>query len=607
MRSQLHPATVLQKTAVALLVVFFLFCFSGYGQPRTTNNPFTDSLKRNLSGANTDREKSYWLLELADYYSGINNELSEQYAQQAMQIAELSRDRQLIAATYLKNGARNANLGGLNNYLDRALNNYQEAQKIAQANGLDNELGYSYAGQARMARAAGDYDKALNYNNLAISIASTVNNDSLKIVTWHSMGNTYLAKNEKLLAFRNYLDALNIAELSKREELLTLCYSRLSEFYADIEDYDKAIDYRIKTQRLDEATHNRYKVLEDYNATGALFTAKKQYDLALKMFENAISLADSLQFNDFKINCYLSIANMYFAGDQLAKGLQYLNSHQQLLDFFNSSHLNFFLDQGYAGIYAEMGKYDSAAYFYKKAEPEIVQHTNRFLQCNFYLQIGRYYRKIKNYPQSIAYYLKANQLGETIKDLNMLEKSSKNLDSVYTEAGDYKNAYHYNSLYNLYKDSIKTLAKETDLLKLEVDNDNKRRERLAKEEEENMLHRHNVQYMGITAGIASLFIVMVMMGFFVVSPRTIRALGFFSFIFLFEFVILLADKQIHEWTHGEPWKILFIKIALAAILLPLHHWLEHKVIHYLTTRKKIAPNSFFAAGRLLKKETAPVQ
>ncbi|HEY4208142.1 MAG TPA: hypothetical protein VGM31_15060, partial [Puia sp.] len=113
----------------------------------------------------------------------------------------------------------------------------------------------------------------------------------------------------------------------------------------------------------------------------------------------------------------------------------------------------------------------------------------------------------------------------------------------------------------------------------------KRRERLAREEEERTVRRHNIQYLGFTVGIVALFVVLVMLGFFMVSPRTIRALGFFSFIFLFEFIILLTDKQIHEWTHEEPWKVLLIKISLAAVLLPLHHWLEHKVIHYLSTRR----------------------
>jgi ABC-type nitrate/sulfonate/bicarbonate transport system substrate-binding protein len=77
-----------------------------------------------------------------------------------------------------------------------------------------------------------------------------------------------------------------------------------------------------------------------------------------------------------------------------------------------------------------------------------------------------------------------------------------------------------------------------------------------------------------------------MMGWLAVPPSVIRTLGFLSFIFLFEFIILLADKQIQGWTNEEPWKILLIKIALAAVLVPLHHWLEHKVIVYLSDRKR---------------------
>jgi hypothetical protein len=80
-----------------------------------------------------------------------------------------------------------------------------------------------------------------------------------------------------------------------------------------------------------------------------------------------------------------------------------------------------------------------------------------------------------------------------------------------------------------------------------------------------------------------------MMGWLAVPASVIRGLGFLSFIFLFEFIILLTDRQISELTHDEPWKVLLIKIALAAILLPLHHWSEHKVIHFLSNRKRLKP------------------
>jgi len=65
---------------------------------------------------------------------------------------------------------------------------------------------------------------------------------------------------------------------------------------------------------------------------------------------------------------------------------------------------------------------------------------------------------------------------------------------------------------------------------------------------------------------------------------------------LFEFIILLADNRIHEWTHGEPWKVMSFKIILVAMLFPLHHWLEHKVIHYLLTRDMLPKKSFKLAS-----------
>ena len=151
----------------------------------------------------------------------------------------------------------------------------------------------------------------------------------------------------------------------------------------------------------------------------------------------------------------------------------------------------------------------------------------------------------------------------------------------------------------LYSDSLRNLAKETDLLKLEVDNDSRRREREVREEELSREHRHNVQYMGFTVGLVGLFIALVMMGWLAVPPSVIRALGFLSFIFLFEFIILLADKQIQGWTHEEPWKVLLIKIGLAAILVPLHHWLEHKVIVYLSSRKRFGRGAGGLAWRRL--------
>jgi len=547
-----------------------------------------DSLKKGVIAAHTDGDKVHVLMEICNYYSVQGNKLSKTYSDQAIEIAELSRDRRLIARTWVQAG--NALLNwALEENLSAAMDCFQHAEKVARENDLDEELGFAYNGMARAARLKGDYTQALNYNNLALSIASASRDDSLKVASYNSIGNTYQYRNEKLLAFRNFLDALNIAELTGKDELITLANTAVGGFYASIEENDKAIDYYMKNMAIHKRTGNRYALLDDYENVGKMFSVKKQPDLALSMFEKCIALADSLQYKGYKFYPYIDIANMYFGTGEMQKGMDYLNSHADVLNFFQSSGMNFFLDEGYGFIYSQLHKFDSAAYYFRKAEPEMEKKASPRRRNNFYCELGDLYKLKADYPMAIQYYLKARTIGQEIKDIEVLENAAKNLDTLYGKAGDFKTAYTYNMEYNQYKDSIRNLAKDADLLKLEVDNDNRRRERLAKEEEERTLRRHNIQYMGFTIGLAVLFVVLVMLGFFMVSPRTIRALGFFSFIFLFEFIILLTDKQIHEWTHGEPWKVLLIKIFLAAMLLPLHHWLEHKVIHYLNTRRKIKP------------------
>jgi tetratricopeptide (TPR) repeat protein len=590
------------KFSAPIVLILMLAC----GGASAQKGHLFDSLKKNLSLAQTDEDKVYLLGELVDQYSGLDNELSRQYAEQAIQVAELSRDRKLIILAYLQNGARCMNLPPLEGNIQAALENYENAEKIAKENGLDDWLAYSYTGLAGVFRSRGEYDKSLNYNNLALSIASGTSNDSLKMVVDITIGDIYSARNEKLLAFRSYLEAMNVAELSKKEVLLRSAYKNIEGFYSQIGEHDKALDYAMKMLAIDLKNHDRYKQLDDYNLIGDQFGRKKKIDLALSMFEHSTALADSLQFDAFKINTYLNITNMYFRIEGNVKGMAYLQNHKEIIDLFNKTGLGSFLDISYGEIYAELHQFDSAYYFLKKGEPEIEQSGNPDAKYTFYTFFANFYKKKGDYKKAISYYLEARNIGEGIKNLDYLEACARNLDTLYDRAGDYKTAYFYNTEQNVFKDSLKSLASATDLLKLEVDNDARRRERLAIEEEENTVRRHNIQYMGLTVGLGCLFILLVMVGFFVVHPGTIRALGFFSFIFLFEFIILIADKQIQQWTHEEPWKVLLIKILLAAILLPLHHWLEHKVIHYLTVRKKFAaPGKSMWVKVLGRKQNVP--
>ena len=63
-------------------------------------------------------------------------------------------------------------------------------------------------------------------------------------------------------------------------------------------------------------------------------------------------------------------------------------------------------------------------------------------------------------------------------------------------------------------------------------------------------------------------------------------MGVLSLLFLFEFLTLLLHPVIVEFTHHTPIFELLIFVAIAALLVPAHHRLEHILLKKLTVKYK---------------------
>ena len=252
------------------------------------------------------------------------------------------------------------------------------------------------------------------------------------------------------------------------------------------------------------------------------------------------------------------------------------------------------IDQVYAVIYTKLKDFDSAGFYFNKALPYFEQKTSEPNRINFYVQLGDYYQKRDKNDKAIEYFQKVKEMGERNGQLENTQAALKHLDRIYVKKGDFRLANQYNTLYYQYKDSLDKLKKENELTQIEAFDEQQRHQRALAEEQELKGKRNRIQYMGIIIGIAILFVALVMMGWFKVSANTIRAIGFFSFLIFFEFIFLVFKKNIHGITQGEPLYDLAFMIGLAAILVPLHHWLEHRVIHFLTSHHMLKLRGIFS-------------
>jgi tetratricopeptide (TPR) repeat protein len=581
-------------------VLFFLCLALFFGEVKGQQAAAVDSVKAALAKATTAEEKVKWLDELSRMMMNVNPQQADEYGRQLIAVAEESRDRKLMFKSYLSNGDRNMYMANQKEYSDKSLEFLNQAYNLARQNRMEEEVATAQTHIASLYLMIPDNNKALSFATQAFSLASTLTNDSLRAEAHNVYGQVYLARNEKILALRNYLNALRIAEDIKNHSLIRNCYLYLSDFYEKIDEYDKAIDYM--KQAYDRLSHisdkqGPYMAVIYTNNLGGLFAQKKNYDIAISYFERSIRMADSLKFSTLKIPGYLSLLNMHLDRGEPKKALDYMSSPagNGLKQYLGTFGMGYIIDQAYGVIYNEMGKYDSAGLYLKRSLPAFEKASNEGALISMYAHMATFYRRSGDTKNAILYYEKVKELGERNGQLSAIRNAAQRLDSLYQQTGNVAMAGKYNTIYYKIKDSIETLKREKELVQVEAGDEQQRQAKAEKEKAERTKRRNNIQYMGITLGIIFLFVALVVLGMFKVSRGLIKAIGFFVFLLLFEFIFLVFKKNIYSITKGEPWKDLLFMIGLAALLVPLHHWLEHRVLHYLTSHNRLT-----AAGHHIK-------
>ncbi|MEI7662175.1 MAG: hypothetical protein WCK34_08255 [Bacteroidota bacterium] len=549
----------------------------------------------------TDSTRIEKLSRLAWFYNDYLDDAihADSVSEMAIRIAEANHRPELLLLACL----RYAESNDLRVNFSKALGYLQRAEQIS--SGMNNpDITYRTSKNLASVYLAGYmYDKALACNYKSLSIANTADNLVHKVESFLDIGRSLEGKNQKIEAFRNYMTASNLAEKGNKHELLETCYDRLSNFYNFNRLYNKATRYKlmqldlVRKQRPSDSValmwieydlqvidlNSNNNRLNEKNMLNVLDFAARKRNQRLMNYEIALYRTHLIEAD--KIGLLKELYCKRFPGEweKLASGNPGL--YYRIKAFF-SEHEN---------------DPDSALYFFRKAEQILASDPNMILQSKFYNRYGQFLLRHGDKQKALDKLTSSYLTAEKASYFEYMVIASGQLESLFAAMGNYESAYKYAVLNKALADSINDLSKQDQILVMEIDHETRQRERLAEHEKEETLRRHYLQYTAITIGILSAFVLLIMLGSLKVPEWIIRMLGFFSFIFLFEFIILIADHKIHEITEGEPWKVLLIKIFLIAILLPLHHEIEKLVIGYLLNHKLLNFQQFSLVRKFREK------
>lgn len=575
---RINPSRMKRKlikgVASSIMIIIFISSFFSYA------SEFGGEKKPKESGASKETISSI----ISEAKHSGNARLSDSLSLEAVKEAEMTYDSKVILMAY----NNYFELTGAYDQTGLLLLYAQKAEALARRESDDYECWKTWMNLASVYRANYEFDKALEFSYQAMTLSALIGSENVKAHSYLSIGRSLEAKNNKIEAFRNYLNALTIAKGSHNIELQRICYESLSRFYNFHKIYDKAVEYKLLEMdiiRMNLPLDSLALMYAYYDLESIALNSKGELNLVA--IDRLIHFAERKQDETLRSSC-LALLRTYLINEEKIDVLYqfYQEEHPQYLEILrNESPLTYIRLKAFFSEYKQ--DYDAADKYYAQAQEKMTGHPNLILQAHFFLRFGEYLARRGEADSAIAKVEKALSFSEDAGFLDYTLKAALLLEKFYKGKKAFEQALHYSERTRQVSDSIRQIAKSEDLLTFEIEN----AERIRQIDEQRIqietTRRNNLQYSAIIIAIFSLFVILIMLGSFRVPKWSIQALGFFSFIFLFEFLILIADTEIHHLTHGMPWKILAIKIVLIAFLLPFHHWVEKRVVSYLIKKRLI--------------------
>src|SRR5690625_3671386 len=164
--------------------------------------------------------------------------------------------------------------------LEEALERFPETSRLSQIHHL---LGNIYIDGNPM-RSVEEYNAAL----VSIDRLPEDERGVIRTRTHHNLALTYNNIGQRELAYRHYLDTINLAEASQDSVVLTVVYNNLGMSYGQDEDYERAQYYLERSLQMAQQRNSHIDMYRAHINLGNVFNNTERYEEALQSFNGAL-------------------------------------------------------------------------------------------------------------------------------------------------------------------------------------------------------------------------------------------------------------------------------------------------------------------------------
>ena len=301
-------------------------------------------------------------------------------------------------------------------------------------------------------------DEAIEYGTQAKELAQELHDSTGLAYALKNIGLGYYIYGNYVEVSLHWEKSLEIFELINDDLGSANLLSNLGVVYANQGKDDKAINNYLKSLRISEKLADSLRIASALGNIGFVYSGKPATrNLALEYFWQGLAIAELIEDLDIVHTITYDIGDIYFHKKEYDSALIYLEKSltvvSNTVDAATSLNL-------IGSVYAEKGDYQLAVDFHLRAIEIASSFEAKFDLAESLLGLADTYKMMGETSQAIKAYKKAQLIAEEVGADYKLKEIYGGLANSYASMSDFKNAFIYQQLFDVVKDSIYTV--ETD-------------------------------------------------------------------------------------------------------------------------------------------------
>lgn len=412
-----------------LIILLCLAHAVSYGQ---VSQQAVDSL-RTLTHASNKEQQVGALIELSRIYWQVDIDSGLIFANQALVIAEQSKDNILLGSAY---------------------NNRGNAHQIKK-----------------------EYKKSIEDYNIALNYRKEFDSPLMVIHSLTNSASSYYNLNEYSETLNSLKEAFEIAKTHELVSEQVFILNNLVNIYSEINDNNLALEYAIKAASIHIQTENKDGLASSYNFIGAIHRKLGNRELALEYFLKAHEIQ---KHKGTSLNLGNTLNNLGVIYNELGENHKALEYYKKARDLAIENNDKTGQSAAYNNIgilLSEIKNYDEAIASYKKSIALSEEVEDYASLLNIYNNLAWVYYYQDNINLAMNSVQKALSYSEKCKNLSFISESHEILSKIYYQKQDYKKGFNHLKKVMAINDSLFKASSIERLMETQVRFETERKEK----------------------------------------------------------------------------------------------------------------------------------